>query len=333
VSSGIGLALAKKLIHLHKGLIYVTSKEGEGSVFTIKIPIGKEHFVASEIVLDDRAEHILPTEPNPALLEDEHEVNGTKRKGLKTILIVEDDPEIREFLKGYFEGRCRILEAFNGKDAIGIATNANPDLIISDVMMPEMNGIDFCKHIKQTIKTSHIPVILLTAKTAFTHHKEGLEIGADAYITKPFSPDMLGLTVDNLLQSHENVMRFYRSRFIQNGHEQKEVASIDEKFLQKVYDFVKLNLANTDMSLEVVCEELTISKSLLYKKIKSLTGLSPVEYLRSLRLAEAANLLKTGNYKVYEVVYMVGFTDVKYFRQCFQKEFGFSPSSLLEKQE
>lgn len=332
VSSGIGLALAKKLIHLHKGLIYVTSNEGQGSVFTIKIPIGKEHFVASEVVVDESAQQILPVNHNREFEDEYAEPHATRKKGLKTILIVEDDQEIREFLKGYFEETYRILEAHNGREAIDIAVNGNPDLIISDVMMPEMNGIDFCKYIKHTIKTSHIPVLLLTAKTAFTHHKEGLEIGADAYITKPFSPDMLGLTVDNLLQSHENVMRFYRSRFIQNGSEQNEAVSIDEKFLQKIYDLVRRNLENTELSLEDVCEELNISKSLLYKKIKSLTGLSPVEYVRSLRLAEAANLLKSGKYKVYEVVYKVGFTDIKYFRKCFQKEFGFSPSTLLEKQ-
>ena len=333
VSSGIGLALSKKLVHLHKGLIYVTSQDGEGSVFTVKIPIGKEHFRADEIVVDEQHEGLLNVEEKTRVPEEEHDLNGSRKKGLKNILIVEDDEEIRGFLKSYFDGKYRVSESMNGREALDVAAHSNPDLIISDVMMPEMNGIDFCKQIKGTIKTSHIPVVLLTAKTSFTHHKEGLEIGADAYITKPFSPDMLGLTVENLLQSQENLMRFYRTRFIHNGAEEKgkEINSLDEKLLQRTYDFVKANLDNADVNLEDVCEQLNISRSLLYKKIKSLTGLSPVEYIRSLRLGEAATLLKSGRYKVYEVVYMVGFTDIKYFRQCFQKEFGYPPSSLLDK--
>jgi YesN/AraC family two-component response regulator len=212
-----------------------------------------------------------------------------------------------------------------------IAIEHNPDLIISDVMMPEMNGIDLCKQLKSNLKTSHIPVILLTAKTSFTHHKEGLEIGADAYITKPFSPEMLSLTINNLLQSRENLKRFYRNLFITNGTENSELTSPDGKFLHRIYELLKTNLDKPEFNLDDLCEELAMSRSLFYKKIKMLTGLSPVEYLRSLRLAEAANLLKSGKYKVFEVVYLVGFTDIKYFRQCFVKEFGYPPSQLIEK--
>jgi DNA-binding response OmpR family regulator len=335
VSSGIGLALAKKLVYLHKGQIWVTSAEGQGSAFTIKLPIGREHFKSHEIVVDERSENLIALHEAVQLTEpEENGTEGTRKKGLKNVLIVEDDDDVRNFLKDYFETRYKVYEASNGKDGLTIAEEANLDLIISDVMMPEMNGVDFCKQIKNVIKTSHIPVILLTAKTSFTHHKEGLEIGADAYITKPFSPEMLGLTVENLLQSQENLIRFYRSCFIKNGNgaQIKEAVSLDEKLLQRVYDFVRANLENANVNLDDVCDELGVSRSLLYKKIKFLTGLSPVEYIRSLRLGEAASLLKSQKYKVFEVVYMVGFSDIKYFRQCFQKEFGYSPSSLLEKQ-
>ena len=336
VSTGIGLALARKLVHLHKGQIYVDSTEGKGSVFIIKIPIGKEHLEPHEIVIDEGNENLLHA-ANPSLLDDEPDaVDNTHKKGLKSVLIVEDEDEVRSFLRQYFENEYRVYESSHGKEGLETACTHSPDLIISDIMMPEMNGIDFCKQLKKNIKTSHIPVVLLTARTSFSHHKEGLEIGADAYVTKPFSPEMLALTINNLLQSREKLRRFYRSSFIHdetkgNGSEKKELVSPDEKLLQRVYDLVKMNLDKPEFNLDSVCEDLTMSRSLLYKKIKVLTGLSPVEYIRSLRMSEAARLLKTQQYKVFEVVYMVGFSDLKYFRQCFIKEFGYPPSQLIEK--
>lgn len=329
VSSGIGLALAKKLVYLHKGQIYADSAEGRGSTFTIKIPIGKEHFEDHEIVIDEDNDNVL-YEINPALLDDgSGAADNTHKKGHKSVLIVEDEEEVRMFLRQYFENDYRIYESAHGKEGLTVALEHNPDLIISDIMMPEMNGIDFCKQVKDNIRTSHIPVILLTAKTSFSHHKEGLEIGADAYINKPFSPEMLALTMNNLLQSRENLKRFYRNLFITKGPEKKELASPDEKLLQRVSDLLRSNLDKPDFNLDGLCSELNMSRSLLYKKIKMLTGLSPVEYLRSLRLAEAANLLRSQRYKVFEVVYMVGFSDLKYFRQCFIKEFGYPPSQLI----
>lgn len=333
LSSGIGLALAKKLVYLHKGQIYVSSTEGKGSLFTIKIPIGKDHFNEHEVVFDDHTGIVL-SEPNPSIINDVPESEeGSHKKGLKSILVVEDDDEVRNFIVKYFERDYKLFEATNGKEGVEAAIEKNPNLIISDVMMPEMNGVDLCKEIKSNIKTSHIPVILLTAKTSFTHHKEGLEIGADYYVTKPFSPEMLNLTINNLFQSQENLKRFYRSMFIDRGTEKKEITSPDEHLLQKLYEIVKANLDKPAFNLDHVCEELTMSRSLLYKKVKTLTGLSPNEYVRSIRLSEAAALLKTQQYKVFEVVYMVGFSDLKYFRECFTKEFGYPPSQLLKSVE
>jgi DNA-binding response OmpR family regulator len=329
VSSGIGLALAKKLVYLHKGQLYVESEEGKGAEFTIEIPMGRDHFKTNEIVIDEGNTSIL-LNADPSLLADADNAEHSHKKGLKSFLIVEDDPDVRQFLKEFFERDYKIYESDSGSEGLEIAIEHNPDVVISDVMMPQMNGIDLCKQLKGNIKTSHIPVILLTAKTSFSHHKEGLEIGADAYITKPFSPEMLSLTINNLLQSRENLKRFYRNLFITNGNDKNELASPDGKLLHRVYGFLKSNLDKPEFSLDDLCEELAMSRSLLYKKIKMLTGLSPVEYIRSLRLAEAANLLKTGKYKVFEVVYMVGFTDIKYFRQCFVKEFGYPPSQLIE---
>lgn len=337
MSSGIGLALAKKLVHLHKGEIYVDSMEGAGSTFSVKIPLGREHFKPHEVIIDDNPEKFL-TDTIPANGH-EQEPGGvvedaSGKKGYRHVLLVEDDEEIRTFLREYFEKTYRITESQDGKEGLALAMAHHPDLIISDIMMPVMNGVDLCKELKNNIRTSHIPIILLTAKTSLTHHKEGIEIGADAYITKPFSPEMLSLTMTNLLQSRENLMRFYRNLFttVPNGNTSK-ASSPDEKFLYAVYEMLKTHLDKTDFNVNELSEALNMSRSLVYKKIKMLTGLSPVEYIRTLRMQEAARLLKSREYKVFEVAYMVGFSDVKYFRQCFTKEFGHSPSDFIRQTE
>lgn len=339
MSSGIGLSLAKKLVHLHKGEIFVDSTEGKGSVFSIKIPLGKEHFKQGDIVLqehDDNSKAQLTSALPEAAHDIEHE-DAHGRKGQKQLLIIEDDEEIRGFLYDYFEKDYRIWEAANGKEGLDLAMSHHPDLIISDIMMPEMDGIEFCKLIKTNIRSSHIPVILLTAKSGHAHHKDGIIAGADAYITKPFSPELLRLTVTNLLQARENLMRFYRNLFspeIQNhptNHEQVNV--VDEKFLKSIHSKLLANLDKPEFNVNELCEELNMSRSLVYKKVKMLTGLSPIEYTRSLRMQEAAKLLKTKKYKVFEVVYMVGFSDLKYFRKCFAKEFGYSPSDFIKQPE
>ena len=328
ISSGIGLALAKKLVYLHKGEIYAESTVGSGSVFTVKIPLGRDHFESHEVIIDADK-----TNEQGAELQEHDEDDDAQgahaKKGLKTILLVEDDEEVRAFLKEYLSPNYRIVEAADGKQAQEIAFDTNPDLVLSDIMMAEMDGMELCQALKRNIKTSHIPVILLTARAAHSQHKAGLETGADAYITKPFSPEILSLTVSNLLQARENSRRYYRTLFLTD--EKPDIVSPDEKLLQQIFEVVKVNINNADLTVDAVSHEVGLSKTILYKKIKQLTGLSPIEYIRSLRISEAAKLLRTQRYKVYEVVYMVGFSDLKYFRKCFIKEFGYPPSQLLEK--
>lgn len=335
MSSGIGLSLARKLVHLHKGEVFVDSVEGNGSTFSIKIPLGHEHFRPEEIVASPATEHDTPAAFKAELLLHDEREDAHSKKGYKGILLIEDDDEIRGFLKEYFEKDYKIFEASNGSEALEVAAQHHPDLIISDVMMPEMDGIAFCRAIRSSVRTSHIPVILLTAKTGLSDHKEGIETGADAYITKPFSPEILRLTVHNLLQSRENVMRFYRNLFTADTQQPgaKNTNTLDENFLRTIYKKLIANLDKPEFNISELCDELSMSRSLVYKKVKMLTGLSPIEYIRSLRMQEAAKLLKTKQYKVFEVVYMVGFTDMKYFRRCFTKEFGYSPSDFIKQTE
>ncbi|HTJ50149.1 MAG TPA: two-component regulator propeller domain-containing protein [Cyclobacteriaceae bacterium] len=336
MSSGIGLSLAKKLIHLHKGEIFVESAESKGSTFSIKMPLGKDHFREEEIIPMPEVDHSHAeneSHEKSILLEVEDDLSS--RKGLKSLLIVEDDEEIRGFLREYFEKDYRIFEASNGAEGNESASTHHPDLIITDIMMPVMNGIDFCKLLKSNIRTSHIPVIMLTAKSSLSHHKEGIETGADTYITKPFSPEILGITIHNLLQSRETLMRFYRNLFAPDSEKTTTQGhnAIDEKFLHSIYEMLMANIDKPDFNINELCDVLNMSRSLVYKKVKMLTGLSPVEYIRSLRMQEAAKLLRTRKYKVFEVVYMVGFSDLKYFRQCFTKEFGYSPSDFIKNTE
>ncbi|HYC85750.1 MAG TPA: response regulator, partial [Chryseosolibacter sp.] len=333
MNSGIGLSLAKKLVHLHKGEIFVESTPGNGSVFSIKIPLGKDHFKPEEVTIS-KAGEADGGESLPPVANDSPEDTASK-KGIQTLLLVEDDDEIREFLKEYFQADYKIFEAVDGDQGVEMANSIHPDLIISDIMMPGKDGIELCRTLKENVRTSHIPIILLTARTSLVHHKEGIETGADAYLTKPFSPEILALTVNNLLESRQQLMRFYRNLFINTEPSVAQgidVNSPDEKFLHSVYDLLKSNLDKPDFHINELADALNMSRSLVYKKIKMLTGLSAVEYVRSLRMQEAAKLLRSQNYKVFEVVYMVGFSDLKYFRQCFAKEFGVSPSEYMKRQ-
>jgi signal transduction histidine kinase/ligand-binding sensor domain-containing protein/DNA-binding response OmpR family regulator len=333
MNSGIGLSLARKLVHLHKGDIFVESTEGKGSTFSVKIPLGKDHFKPDEIsIVTDE-----PPENQPAVIPAiEGEEDGPVKRAIPSLLIIEDDEEIRLFLREYFENEYKIFEAANGNDGLDMANTYHPDLIISDIMMPGKDGIEVCQILKNNMRTSHIPIILLTAKTSMVHHKEGIETGADAYIMKPFSPEILALTISNLLQSRNQLMMFYRNLFIGNGEPgaaTKDSPSPDETFLQTVFEQLRSNLDKPDFNVAELSGVLNMSRSLVYRKIKMLTGLSPTEYIRTLRLQEAAKLLRTQKYKVFEVVYMVGFSDLKYFRQCFAKEFGISPSEYMKHPE
>ncbi len=330
MSSGIGLSLARKLVSLHNGTISVDSTEGQGSVFRIQIPLGMELMEPTRTPAD-----VIPGIRNSrdlVVFSPESEDNATGQGGANTLLIVDDNDEIRSFLREYFMNTYTILESVNGVHGLEQALKSQPDLIISDVMMPEMDGVEFCRHIKSNVQTSHIPVILLTAKTTHSNQKEGMSMGADVYMSKPFSPEMLSLTVQNLLRSRDNLIRFYKNLFIDRSVSGLTISgeSPDEKFLQTVYDYLKNNLDKPDFKVTDLCDVVNMSRSLFYRKIKALTGMSPVEYVRFLRMQEAAKLLKSRSYRVFEVAYMVGFSDSKYFRQVFTKEFGVSPSDYFK---
>ena len=262
-------------------------------------------------------------------------VDDTKME-TSTVLIVDDNADIRTYLRSILQGKYQVNEAADGQQGLAIANEIVPDLIVSDVMMPVMNGLEFCQRIKGGTATSHIPIILLTARALSQHQVEGYESGADAYITKPFSADLLLARIGNLLKSRHQLKNLFASNTSvqETAVEESSKSStptsqnVEDAFLIKFRDYVEKNMADSDLNVETIGAELGLSRVQLYRKIKALTGLSPVELLRTARLQKGKELLQTTNKNVSEVAYEVGFTAPSYFTKCFKDEFGISPSDL-----
>ena len=254
---------------------------------------------------------------------------------MSTVLIVDDNADIRAYLRTILQHKYQVNEAADGQQGLAMANEIVPDLIVSDVMMPVMNGLEFCQRVKSGTATSHIPVILLTARALSHHQVEGYESGADAYITKPFSADVLLARINNLLKSRHQLKNLFAST-PQDDTTAAANASLftlhsslkEDAFLIKFRDFVEKNMADSDLSVETIGAELGLSRVQLYRKVKALTGQSPVELLRTARLQKGRELLQTTNKNVSEVAYEVGFTAPSYFTKCFKDEFGISPSDL-----
>ena len=320
--SGIGLAFAKELVELHQGQLLLETIEGKGCTFKVLLPLGKGHLKASEIVEYAASGSLIP----PAELT---AVPAKKQKAVSknspTLLLVDDSAEIRQFLHDCFQSGYQILEAINGKEAWHITQEKMPDLIISDVMMPEMDGIQFCKLLKTNLQTSHIPIILLSALGAIQYRIKGLETGADAYIPKPFNLAFLKAKVNNLLLARKQLKQAF----------EKDIAMVpkafspskkDEQFLNEIIALIDKNLDNNEFDMEELLKAMKMSHSSMYRKLKSLTNLSGNEFIRNIRLKRAADMLQHDQFNISEVAYKVGFTDPKYFSTCFKKVFGVSPS-------
>lgn len=330
--TGIGLALSRQLVELHQGQLMVDSQAGQGACFTITLNKGKEHFKAKNFHIEDFKLAPLPTNELVSTNTIESPVIENKIRpknpNLK-ILIVEDNSEVLAFIQSIFLGDYQVITATDGLKGLEQAKKEMPDLILSDVMMPRMNGIDLCRTLKTNITTSHIPVLLLTARTLIDDRLEGLEMGADDYLTKPFHPNELQLKVRNILKQRQKM----RERF----SEAKEftpksvtVTSSDEQFLQDLIELVESNIDNPDFKIEQFAQELAVSRALLFIKIKALTNMTPKNFLKSFRLKRATQLLETGKLNISEIAYSVGFKEPRYFSKVFQKEFGHSPSQFLK---
>lgn len=327
VGTGVGLALCKELTTLHRGEISVASVYGEGCTFTVMLPVASRAFERNWIKETQKEIGI----ESPTLITktlQKTKVNPDSEKPI--VLIAEDNEELREYIKEIFVENFQVIEAENGKLAWEKAQEFIPDLIISDWMMPQMTGVEFCGMVKENEKTSHIPVIILTSKSNNESKITGWEIGADDYITKPFNANLLEVRVKNLLE----IRRKLRERFSQEVEIQpKEITlnSADEHFLEKAIRIVEENIDNSAFDIQQLELELKMSNMQLYRKLKSLTNLSGNEFIRNIRLKRAVQLLETDTYTVAEIAYKVGFNDPSYFTRIFKKEYGKSPSEMRDK--
>lgn len=322
--SGIGLSLVKSLVKLHKGSISFKSHSNEGTIFTIKLPISRKYYSIHEL------NEILPgktvkepkfTKPKKKIIRSVH----LKEK----IVVIEDNPELRNYLIDYLSDYYKVYSAENGKEGLRICKQIKPLLCVADVMMPEMDGLEFCAALKNDEFISHIPVILLTALSDNEDKVKGYNVGADGYLVKPFDPSLLKTRIVNIINSRVEL----KAKF--SGEAESEISllthsPIDEEFMKKVTKLIDKNLKETDLTTAFLCAELGMSSSKLYRKIKELTDLAPNEFIRTVRLKKSATLLKTKKYNVSEVTNLVGFNDPLYFSRCFKKQFGYPPSKLIK---
>jgi signal transduction histidine kinase/AraC-like DNA-binding protein/sugar lactone lactonase YvrE len=330
-SYGIGLEIVKNYVELHSGCIYVTSKEGFGTSFYIWLPKGNTHLKNDEIISDfipsDDSRHYNIPSDIFAETNLEYNVIPNQTDTLPVMLIVDDNPDIVAFLKDNFRNHFQIKTATDGKDGLSKAFDLLPDVIISDIMMPGIDGLEFCATIKSNIRTSHIPVVLLTARTSSIFQAEGLETGADDYITKPFNVKILNIRIRNLIESRRKL----RARYSQDIFlKPKEIANNkpDEIFLNETIRIIEKYLDDPDFKIEILTTELGMSHSVLYKKIMALTDLSIVEFIRSIRLKKASYLLKEQQSPISEISHLVGFSDPKYFSKSFKEFYGKTPSEF-----
>jgi len=319
---GIGLYITKQLIELHGGILEVESKPGHGSCFSIKLPFTEIDKLLKKTMITETFDIAIANGP---LSYDTKEVSIKSPEKLAKILIVEDNAEVCELLRSLLKNEYQIYIASDGKEGIKLAEKHLPSLIITDIMMPNMDGIEFCKKIKQNFYTSNIPVVMLTALNSSKYMIKGLATGADDYISKPFNPTILEVKVRNIIESRKYMQKQFIAE-IKTRPSQPELVNPDDVFLAKAVQIIEDNIDSVEFDVSKLAESLNITSITLYRKLKVLTGQSINQFIRSVRLKRAANILESKKYSIQDVALMVGFNDLKYFRKCFQKQFGSNPS-------
>ena len=315
--TGIGLALSRSLAELHQGSLMMLEGE-EANVFCLSLPVEQDS------VIKLTSEYKSVEEEN--VVERRTEL-ADSRGDKPVVLVADDNPDMLSFIVRQLESNYVVVTANDGVEALKVLDNQEVSLVVSDVVMPRMDGFELCKLIKSKLDYSHIPVILLTAKTNIQSKIEGLELGADAYIEKPFSVGYLQACIANLINSREKLRQaFAQSPFV--AANTMALTKADEEFMKKLNEIIQNNLHNPDFSMDDIVDSLNMSRSNFYRKIKGVLDLSPNEYLRLERLKRAAQLLKEGNGRVNEICYMVGFNSPSYFSKCFQKQFGVLPKEF-----
>ena len=324
--TGIGLSLVKSLVTLHEGEIRVDSKVGEGSTFCVSLLTDNSYPDSlhndSDVIHEDTVKEEAASDSNTRPL----------------LLVVEDNVDIRNYIAESFCDMFEIRTAANGKEGMDCAVRDIPDIVVSDIMMPVMDGNEMCRELKKDVRTSHIPIILLTAKDSLQDKEEGYAVGADSYLTKPFSATLLHSRIDNLLHSRRQLAEYFSSKPVKETEVTREKSAkflsslnkLDNEFLQKINTLIEERLSSDKIDVSYLADRMCMSNSSLYRKMKALTGLSTNEYVRKMKMKYAEEFLLEGKYTISEIAFKVGINSVFYFRQCFKEEFGFNPSEYVK---
>jgi len=336
IGSGVGLALSKNIIELHKGTIHLKSESVLGNpntialtTFTVTLLKGKTHFDEKQISFT--AQQLVD---EPLLYKPEEIIVNTVTREKQiakkySILVVEDNLELRRFIVKTLEGEYTVMEAPDGQEALDIALSDLPDLVISDVMMPTMDGLDLCRYLKSDERSNHIPVILLTARAAYNHHVNGLKTGADIYMVKPFGIELLQLNVANLIANRVTLRQKYM-QMVKLEPTNQPIDNMDKVFLDKLIRIIEEKMENSSFDIPQLADKIGMSQPVLYKKIRALTDMSVNEFIKSIRLKRAAQLLNQKTLTIAEIAYTVGFSDRKYFSKEFKKQFGKTPTDYVK---
>lgn len=333
---GIGLAYSRMLVELHNGVLFAESEESKGSTFYIILPEAQSQFIEDEVFVESYLASAI--NKNTELFNPIEETTEVKTvdfmESIKIqdfeILVVEDNIEIRDFLKEFLASGFKVYEATDGKEGFELAIERIPDLIISDVMMPNMDGYEMCQLIKENEKTNHIPIILLTANNETEHRIAGLKAGADSYISKPFNLEHLKIRIEKLLELRNTLKKRYLSLSSDVSIDEIDVKGEDKSFLKSLDEIIEEHLSDSEFTVVDLEKELGYSRMQLYRKIKSITSLTAVEYIRNYRLKRAVDLMHSTNMRVSEIVYTVGFTNPSYFSKCFKARYGKKPSDFAD---
>ncbi|GAA4233916.1 two-component regulator propeller domain-containing protein [Postechiella marina] len=336
--TGIGLSYSKQLVEFHQGTIDVKSTPNEGSTFTVKLPMEEKMYLNLDginLEHDNENQDFFFASTAQTIQRDRHDetIDDVLTKGrskLPILLVIDDNLDIRNFIAQALQEDYTIYQAENGKEGLEMARSLQPNIVLTDVFMPIIDGFEFCKTLKTEQETSHIPVIMLTAKTSDESELKGFKHGADDYIRKPFNIDLLKIKLTNIILHRQELRkRFNRKIFLKP--KEVTVTSADEKFLQRAIEIIEEHMMDTEFNVEILVKEMKFSRSNIYMKFKELTGLSSSEFIRNIRLKRAMQLLETSNLSVKEIMYMTGFNTGSYFSKCFKKQFGLLPSEYIKK--
>lgn len=339
-STGIGLSIVKELADKHSAKLTVESEENKGSCFTVSFLKGFVHFGKDvEIIAASPGKNTASLNGSAVHHDEEHEhaEDILKHRTKPVILLIEDDNDLRTFMKNILEADYSVAEAKDGQEGFEKAQKIIPDFIVSDIMMPELDGIKLLQKIKSSANTSHIPFILLTAKTTIESKLEGLSYGADDYITKPFSIQYFQARISNLIEQRKKLQEIYYTNLISSNHAEYFpqpyiIVPHDEEMMVKVMKIIEENMSDRNFTIDHLVEEIKLSRSVFFKKVKTLTGLSPIDFIRSVKMKRASQLLLSGEFMVKEVANMVGIADTKYFAKCFKETYGVNPTEYKNQQ-